>query len=224
MANKLAIVTGASTGIGFELAHLAAQNGYDLIVAANEDLIEAAARDFQAHGVEVQALNVDLSTTEGVDTMLAAAKGRQIDLVCANAGHGLGHGFLDQAVKDWRLVVDTNITGTLYLLQNVLKPMVMGRNATRPPRVASSIETNAPCGTELAGQLARRRLVVASGVPNWKSCVATTIRSMRLASASAACRLSTPLKYELARNTAIRPMNIASPAIMRLRPPMCLTP
>ncbi|WP_298092052.1 SDR family oxidoreductase [uncultured Sphingomonas sp.] len=124
MADKFAIVTGASTGIGFELATLAAKNGYDLIVVANEDLIQAAAADIRQFGTSVEAVEADLSTLEGVDTLLSAAGGRQIDLLCANAGHGLGKGFLDQEVKDWRLVVDTNITGTLYLLQKVLKPMV----------------------------------------------------------------------------------------------------
>jgi len=124
MANKFAIVTGASTGIGFELASIAAENGYDLLVVADEPLIDAAAQDFKRHGVEVIAVEADLSTLQGVDTLLAAANGRQVDLLCANAGRGLGHAFLDQDVSDWRRVVDTNITGTLYLLQKVLKTMV----------------------------------------------------------------------------------------------------
>lgn len=125
MADKFAIITGASTGIGFELASIAAENGYDLLVVADEGLIEAAARDFRLHGVSVDAVQADLSTLEGVDALLSAAEGRRIDLLCANAGRGLGHGFLDQNVADWRRVVDTNITGTLYLLQQVLKGMVM---------------------------------------------------------------------------------------------------
>ncbi len=124
MANPFAIITGASTGIGFELATLAAKDGYDILVVANEPLINAAANDFEQFGTAVTAVEADLSTIEGVDRLLDAAEGRQIDLVCANAGHGLGHAFLDQEVKDWRMVVDTNITGTAYLLQKVLKPMV----------------------------------------------------------------------------------------------------
>jgi uncharacterized protein len=124
MANKFAIITGASTGIGFELATLAAKNGYDILVVANEPLIDAAAADFKQFGTDVQSVNADLSTIDGVDTLLSAADGRQIDLLCANAGHGLGHGFLDQEVRDWRMVVDTNITGTIYLLQKVLPAMV----------------------------------------------------------------------------------------------------
>ncbi len=124
MADKFAIVTGASTGIGFELASIAAENGYDLLVVADEPLIEAAGRDFERHGVAVQSIEADLSTIEGVDRLIAAAGGRRVDLLCANAGRGLGHGFLDQKVADWRRVIDTNITGTLYLLQNILTDMV----------------------------------------------------------------------------------------------------
>lgn len=124
MANKFAIITGASTGIGFELATLAAKDGYDILVVADEPLIDAAAADFKQFGTDVQSVEADLSTIDGVDTLLAATNGRQVDLLCANAGKGLGHGFLDQSVTDWRHVIDTNITGTLYLLQKVLPTMV----------------------------------------------------------------------------------------------------
>ncbi|CCW16332.1 short-chain dehydrogenase/reductase SDR [Sphingobium indicum BiD32] len=122
--NKFAIITGASTGIGFELAHLAAKDGYDLLVVADEPLINAAAADFQQYGTQVRSVEADLATLPGVDQLLAAADGRKIDLLCANAGRGLGHGFLDQDVAEWRRVIDTNVTGTLYLLQKVLRPMV----------------------------------------------------------------------------------------------------
>ena len=121
---KFAIVTGASTGIGFELASIAAEQGYDLLVVADEPLINAAAADFKTHGGAVESVEADLSTIDGVDRLLAAADGRRIDLLCANAGHGLGGGFLSQDVSGWRHVIDTNITGTVYLLQKVLNDMV----------------------------------------------------------------------------------------------------
>ena len=124
MADKYAIITGASTGIGFELATLAAKNGYDIVVVADEALINDAAADFRQFGTDVTSLEADLSTTEGVDALLAATNGRKIDVLCANAGRGLGHAFLDQKVDDWRAVVDTNIIGTLYLVQKVLPAMV----------------------------------------------------------------------------------------------------
>ena len=123
MASKFAIVTGASTGIGLELAKLAAQDGYDLLVVADTPFVDASA-GLQGLGVEVQTLEVDLATFEGVDRLLGAAGGRTVDLLCANAGHGLGHAFLEQDPTAWRHVLDTNVTGTIYLLQKVLAPMV----------------------------------------------------------------------------------------------------
>ncbi len=124
MSRGLAIVTGASTGIGFELAKLAAQDGYDLIVAADEARIDAAARDVRAFGTRVDAVEVDLSTIEGVDTLLAAAAGRPIDVLIANAGISKGGAFLDQDVASWQHSIGTNVTGTVYLLQRVLRDMV----------------------------------------------------------------------------------------------------
>jgi len=124
MPGKFAIVTGASTGIGFELASIAAEEGYDLLVVADEPLIRNAADDFERHGVAVESIEADLATIEGVEKLLAAAAGSRIDLLCANAGRGLGRDFLGQDPADWRRVIDTNITGTVYLLQQVLRRMV----------------------------------------------------------------------------------------------------
>ncbi|MBU3078978.1 SDR family NAD(P)-dependent oxidoreductase [Sphingomonas quercus] len=123
MANKFGIITGASTGIGLELARLALADGYDLLVAADTPFVDIGA-GLGGLGGSVETLEVDLSTIDGVDQLLEAAGNRPIDLLCANAGHGLGHAFLDQQVSEWRHVIETNITGTLYLLQRVLKPMV----------------------------------------------------------------------------------------------------
>jgi short-subunit dehydrogenase len=120
---ELAVVTGASSGIGLEIAKLAAADGYDLLVAADTPFVDAAAglRDL---GVEVTQVECDLATEQGVRQLLDAAGGRDIDVLVANAGHGLGHAFLDQSPEQWRHVVDTNITGTLLLIQPVLKAMV----------------------------------------------------------------------------------------------------
>lgn len=123
MADKLAIVTGASSGIGLELAKLAARDGYDLIVAADTPLVDASSQ-LRGEGVEVTNVETDLSSFEGVDRLLDAVGGRPIDALFANAGHGLGRAFLDQDPADWRHVIDTNIVGTLYLLQKVARQMV----------------------------------------------------------------------------------------------------
>ena len=119
----LAIVTGASAGIGYELAMLCARNGYDLVIAADQAKIKEAAEDFRALGVSVEAVEADLATLEGVDRLYAATAGRAVDVLMANAGHGLGHGFLDQDFTEARHVIDTNITGTIYLIQKVGRDM-----------------------------------------------------------------------------------------------------
>jgi len=119
----LAIVTGASVGIGYELARIAAENGHSLVIAADQHKIEQAASDFRAMGVQVEAVETDLATLEGVDRLYAAIGERPVDVLCANAGHGLGGAFLDQDFAEARHVIDTNITGTIYLMQKVGRDM-----------------------------------------------------------------------------------------------------
>ena len=117
------MVTGASTGIGYELAILCAKEGWDLIVVADESRIEESAKQFQNYGVDVHAVQADLATREGVDKFYEAAQGRQVDYLLANAGHGLGGAFLEQDFDDVKHVIDTNVTGTVYLIQKVGRDM-----------------------------------------------------------------------------------------------------
>ncbi len=122
----LALVTGASTGIGYQLALECARNGFDLVVAADEARIRDTAADFRAAGAAtVEPVQADLATTEGNDTLYAAveALGRPVEALLANAGRGLGKGFLDQDFDAVRRVVDTNVVGTLYLVQKVGRDM-----------------------------------------------------------------------------------------------------
>src|SRR3954462_11514690 len=128
----LAIVTGASTGIGLELAKCCARNGFDLLIAADEPEIEIAATEVRSLGASVRTVQADLSTTEAVDKLYDASKqiGRPVDALLANAGRGLGRAFLNQDFKQARRVIDTNITGTVYLIHRVGNDM-RRRNAGR---------------------------------------------------------------------------------------------
>jgi uncharacterized protein len=126
----LAVVTGASSGIGYELAKLCAQNGFDLVIAADRPEIAEAASAFQGTGVKVQGtgvkvdhLQVDLSTQDGVDRLYTLIGGRPVDYLLANAGQGVGHAFLDESFDDIIKVVNTNITGTIYLIHKIGRDM-----------------------------------------------------------------------------------------------------
>lgn len=114
-----AIVTGASSGIGLELARLCAEDGFDMLIAADEPEIHEAAQGLRDAGGSVEAVQADLATIEGVDALYTAARGRPVDALLANAGRGLGHAFLDQGIEDIRYIIDTNITGTIYLIHRV---------------------------------------------------------------------------------------------------------
>ncbi len=124
MNGKYAIVTGASSGIGRELAIIAARDGYDLLLAADTAGLADVADICRDAGATVETLEVDLATQDGVDQLCIATQGRAVDALFANAGHGLGRAFLDQDFDEVRHVIDTNITGTTYLIQQVARDMV----------------------------------------------------------------------------------------------------
>lgn len=119
----LAIVTGASAGIGYELAKECIKGGFDLIVAADDARITECAAMLRDSDGQVEAVQADLSGDEGVNKLYATIGERRVAALLANAGRGLGRGFLDQDPSEWRRVVDTNITGTLLLVQKVARDM-----------------------------------------------------------------------------------------------------
>ena len=121
-SGKLALVTGASSGIGLELAKIAAQDGYDLLIGADR-LINNATEELRQYGTEVTSVECDLGTFDGVDKLIEAAGGRPIDALFANAGQGHGRAFLDQDVSDWRPIIETNVLGTTYVLHKVGRQM-----------------------------------------------------------------------------------------------------
>jgi uncharacterized protein len=114
----LAIVTGASSGIGLSLARECAHNGFDLLVAADRSLASATS-ELQSSGANVEPIEVNLATPQGVERLCEAIDGRPIAALLANAGHGLGDAFLDQDFGEIAEVIDTNITGTLALIHRL---------------------------------------------------------------------------------------------------------
>jgi len=123
-----AVVTGASSGIGYELARQFADHGYDVLITAEDGGIDRAAAGLDRDGgPAVAALRADLATYEGVEQLYAAmqAHGRPVDAVAINAGRGAGGDFTRQTdLREELNIIDVNVTSTVHLAKRVLPDMV----------------------------------------------------------------------------------------------------
>lgn len=123
----LALVTGASRGIGLELAKQFARNGFDLIINSEDpDRLGSAASELGELGAGVRTVAADLRSAEGVATLYrqVSAGGTPLSAAALNAGVGQGGPFLDTDIDDEVSIVDLNITSTLRLAKLVLRDMV----------------------------------------------------------------------------------------------------
>ena len=119
----LCVVTGASSGIGLELAKLAAADGCGLILAADRDLSEGERAARAAGASSVETIECDLGTKDGIDALMAKIGTRPVDVLMANAGHGQGGAFLDQNWNDISHIIDTNVKGTVSLIHRIGQQM-----------------------------------------------------------------------------------------------------
>ncbi len=126
MANKLAVVTGASSGIGYNLAKVFAENGYDLAIGAEDAGIEKAAADFKALGVHVTAQKTDLATFDGCKNFWdgVEALDRKVDAVAINAGIGVGGLFVDTDLEKEINLVRLNVESTVHLAKYAARKLV----------------------------------------------------------------------------------------------------
>jgi short-subunit dehydrogenase len=126
MMDKLALVTGASSGIGYWLAKDLAGRGYDLVVCSGGERLAAAADDFRSAGVSVTAVPSDLATREGIDELWHAVMGlgRPVDVACINAGIGVGGLFAETDLETELKMVQLNCVGVVHLAKHVVKHML----------------------------------------------------------------------------------------------------
>src|SRR5258708_33700685 len=121
MANKLALVTRASSGIGLSLATDLAKRGYDLVVCSAGDRLQTTAQQLQVSQVEVVAVQADLASSEGIESLWeqVTALGRKLDIACINAGVGVGGLFVETDLEAELNMVELNCTGTVHLAKHV---------------------------------------------------------------------------------------------------------
>ncbi|MBV9181468.1 MAG: SDR family NAD(P)-dependent oxidoreductase [Acidobacteria bacterium] len=125
-SRNFALVTGASSGIGLELARVFAQNGYDLIVNANSERLETATAELQNLGVEVIPVVADQATYEGVEQLWRTVEdsGRVLHAAAINAGIGAYGDFARESSLEEELrLIDLNVKGTVHLAKRVLAKM-----------------------------------------------------------------------------------------------------
>ncbi len=129
--NQFAVITGASSGIGLELARLFAKNGYDIFITAeNAGEIEQAASTLRSEGATVTTHVADLAHRNGTESLIAAIgeAGRPVDVLAANAGFGLGGRFTETDINVEFDMIAVNIISTVQLVKHVSQHMAERRS------------------------------------------------------------------------------------------------
>lgn len=126
MAEKLAAITGASSGIGYNLAKVFAENGYDVVVCAEDAGIQNAAADFRSLGVNVTPIQADLGTFEGCEQFCQqlASTGRRLDAIALNAGIGVGGQFAETDLQKEINIVRLNCESTVHIAKYAVQTML----------------------------------------------------------------------------------------------------
>src|SRR3954452_4516083 len=140
----LALVTGASSGIGYELAKQFVEHGYDLVVNAEDDGIHSAAAELAASGARVDAVQADLTDPEQVEKLysVASGAGRPLAAAVLNAGVGQGGAFVDTDLADELEIIDLNVRSTVHLAKRAVTDMA-ARNSGKV-LITSSIASTMP--------------------------------------------------------------------------------
>jgi short-subunit dehydrogenase len=144
----LAVITGASSGIGYELAREFAEHGFDLLVTAEDDGLDAAVRRLASLGARVDSVRADLATYDGVEALYERIRDadRPLDAIAINAGVGVGGPFVENDLDAELNLIALNVTSVVHLTKRIVRDMVE-RNEGRV-LFTSSIAAEAPAPYE----------------------------------------------------------------------------
>jgi uncharacterized protein len=124
---RLAVVTGASSGIGYELARQFATHDFDVIVSAEDDRIHTVAAELsQAGTAQAEAVQADLATYDGVERLASAiqSSGRPVHALALNAGVGVSGDFVGNDLQAELNLLKLNVVSPVHLARRVLPTMV----------------------------------------------------------------------------------------------------
>jgi 3-oxoacyl-[acyl-carrier protein] reductase len=129
LAGQVAVVTGASRGIGLAIARKLGRMGARVsICARNKESLEEAAASLRSDGIEVEAMPADITRADDVTSLITETQRGvgPIDILVNNAGIGIFGPFHQQSEKDWDTVLDTNLK-SVFLASRAVVPEMMQR-------------------------------------------------------------------------------------------------
>lgn len=140
---KFAVVTGASSGIGFELAKQCIEHDFDLLICSEDEGIHAAARHLGATGAVVEAVHSDLATYEGCEKLVDEVnyRGRPLDALILNAGVGVSGSFVQTELDDELRMIGVNVMAVVHLAKRLV-PRMINRGQGRVLITASVASTS----------------------------------------------------------------------------------
>lgn len=141
---RLAMITGASSGLGLEIAKQFAENGYDLAISGSSEKVFDATEQLKKYNVSVHAHQADASTYDGVESFWQFTKelNRPLDAAVLNVGIGIGGEFAETKLEDELKLIAINITGTVHMAKRVVQHMVPNKNGKI--LIVSSISASLP--------------------------------------------------------------------------------
>lgn len=126
MEKLFAVITGASTGIGFELARQFGENGFDLLICSGSDEIFEAQKELEEMGFTVEAIKANLASYAGIENLYREIKKyeRAPDALAVNAGVGVGGSFIETSLNEEINLINLNIVSAVHLVKRVLPDML----------------------------------------------------------------------------------------------------